>query len=217
MSTEENKEQVETETVETAETVEETVTPEEVVEEEMINEDTTVSSDSSSVSDEEKYASLDEEFKSKMEAKVAAAEARAKEAEDKFLRTHADFENIKKRLEKEKYSAIDYASEKFAKDLLAPIDAMQMAMLSANGDVEAEVLVEKLKEGFELTVKAFNKAFEKHDITEVEYDEFNPDYHNAVMQADSDTVESGQIVMVMQKGYKFKDRLLREAMVSVAN
>ena len=94
---------------------------------------------------------------------------------------------------------------------------MQMAMLSANGDVEAEVLVEKLKEGFELTVKAFNKAFEKHDITEVEYDEFNPDYHNAVMQADSDTVESGQIVMVMQKGYKFKDRLLREAMVSVAN
>jgi len=217
MSTEENKEQVETETVETAETVEETVTPEEVVEEEMINEDTTVSSDSSSVSDEEKYASLDEEFKSKMEAKVADAQARAKEAEDKFLRTHADFENIKKRLEKEKYSAIDYASEKFAKDLLAPIDAMQMAMLSANGDVEAEVLVEKLKEGFELTVKAFNKAFEKHDITEVEYDEFNPDYHNAVMQADSDTVESGQIVMVMQKGYKFKDRLLREAMVSVAN
>ena len=200
MSTEENKEQVETETVET---VEESVTPEEVIEE--------------VVSDEEKFASLDEEFKSKMEAKVADAEARAKEAEDKFLRTHADFENIKKRLEKEKYNAIDYASEKFAKDLLAPIDAMQMAMLSANGDIEAEVLVEKLKEGFELTVKAFNKAFEKHDITEVEYDEFNPDYHNAVMQADSDTVESGQIVMVMQKGYKFKDRLLREAMVSVAN
>ena len=204
MSTEENKEQVETETVETIE---------EVVSEEQTKEGTDVPFDSAS----EKFASLDEEFKTKMEAKVADAEARAKEAEDKFLRTHADFENIKKRLEKEKYSAIDYASEKFAKDLLAPIDAMQMAMLSANGDVKAEVLVEKLKEGFELTVKAFNKAFEKHDITEVEYDEFNPDYHNAVMQADSEDVESGQIVMVMQKGYKFKDRLLREAMVSVAN
>ena len=169
------------------------------------------------VSDEEKFASLDEEFKSKMEAKVADAEAKAKEAEDKFLRTHADFENIKKRLEREKYSAIDYASEKFAKDLLAPIDAMQMAILSANADISAEDLVEKLKEGIELTVKAFNTAFEKHDITEVEYDEFNPDYHNAVMKADSQDVESGQIVMVMQKGYKFKDRLLREAMVSVAN
>ena len=187
----------------------------EVVEvEEVITEDVV---EKVEVSDEEKFASLDEEFKSKMEAKVAAAEEKAKESEDKYLRTHADFENIKKRLEKEKYNAIDYSSEKFAKDLLAPIDAMQMAILSANGDFEAEQIVEKLKEGIELTVKAFNKAFEKHDITEVEYDEFNPDFHNAVMKADSETVESGQIVMVMQKGYKFKDRLLREAMVSVAN
>jgi len=198
------EEKVETEVVESEEIVENEVETSEVVEEEVI-------------SDEEKFASLDEEFKSKMEAKVADAEARAKESEDKFLRTHADFENIKKRLEKEKYNAIDYASEKFAKDLLAPIDALQMAILSADANVEAEQLVEKLKEGIELTVKAFNKAFEKHDITEVEYDEFNPDYHNAVMQADSETVDSGQIVMVMQKGYKFKDRLLREAMVSVAN
>jgi molecular chaperone GrpE len=195
----------------------------EKIEEEMVNEDVMTSSDSSNVEetvevdDTEKFASLDEEFKAKMEAKVQEAELKQKEAEDKFLRTHADFENIKKRLEKEKYSAIDYASEKFAKDLLAPIDALQMAILSANADIEAEQLVEKLREGIELTVKAFNKAFEKHDITEVEYDEFNPDYHNAVMKTDSETIESGQIVMVMQKGYKFKDRLLREAMVSVAN
>ena len=159
---------------------------------------------------EDKYATIADEYKAEMEQKV-------KDAQDKFLRTHAEFENVKKRLEREKYSAIDYASEKFAKDLLAPIDALQMAILSANADIPAEELVEKLKEGIELTVKAFNKAFEKHDITEVEYDEFNPDYHNAVMKTDSDDVESGQIVQVMQKGYKFKDRLLREAMVSVAN
>jgi len=159
---------------------------------------------------EDKYATIADEYKAEMEQKV-------KDAEDKFLRTHAEFENVKKRLEREKYSAIDYASEKFAKDLLAPIDALQMAILSADANIPAEELVEKLKEGIELTVKAFNKAFEKHDITEVEYDEFNPDYHNAVMKTDSDDVESGQIVQVMQKGYKFKDRLLREAMVSVAN
>jgi molecular chaperone GrpE len=169
------------------------------------------------VDEAEKFASLDEEFKSVMEAKVEAAEKKAAEAEDKFLRTHADFENIKKRLEREKYSAIDFASEKFAKDLLAPIDALQMALISANGDFEAEQVVDKLKEGIELTVKAFNTAFEKHDITEVEYDEFNPEHHNAVMKVDSDDKESGEIVQVMQKGYKFKDRLLREAMVSVAN
>ena len=182
--------------------------------EERIKEDAEASFDSES----EKFASLDEEFKIKNGSKSSSSWRNSKKKQkNKFLRTHADFENIKKRLEKEKYNAIDYSSEKFAKDLLAPIDAMQMAILSANGDFEAEQIVEKLKEGIELTVKAFNKAFEKHDITEVEYDEFNPDFHNAVMKADSDTVESGQIVMVMQKGYKFKDRLLREAMVSVAN
>jgi molecular chaperone GrpE len=169
------------------------------------------------INDDEKFISLDEEFKSKMEAKVQEAESKAQESEDKFLRTYADFENIKKRLEREKYSAIDYASEKFAKDLLSPIDALQMAILSASSDIPAQELVKKLKEGIELTIKAFNSAFLKYDIIEVEYDEFNPEYHNAVMKIDSDEVDSGQIVQVMQKGYQYKDRLLREAMVSVAN
>ncbi|MEA2017163.1 MAG: nucleotide exchange factor GrpE [Campylobacterota bacterium] len=183
-----------------------------------INEaETTPETSEVELDDAEKFESLDAEFKSKMEAKVAQAEAKQKEAEDKFIRAHADLENFKKRLEKEKYSAIDYASEKFAKDLLAPIDAMQMAILSANAEIPAEDLVAKLKEGFDLTIKAFNTAFEKHDITEVEYEEFNPEYHNAVQKVDSEEVESGNIVMVMQKGYQFKDRLLREAMVSVAN
>jgi len=92
-----------------------------------------------------------------------------------------------------------------------------MAMLSASADIPAVDLVEKLKEGIELTVKAFNTVFEKHDITEVDYDEFNPNFHNAIMKVDSKDIESGQIVQVIQKGYKYKDRLLREAMVSVAN
>jgi molecular chaperone GrpE len=198
---------------------------EEIKKEEQTNNDTEVSLDSANeeiettteVNDEEKFASLDEEFKAKMEAKVAESEAKAQEAEDKFLRTHADFENIKKRLEKEKYQAIEFASEKFAKDLLAPIDALLMAQISANGDFDAQTVVEKLKEGIDLTIKSFNTAFEKHGITEVEYDVFNPEHHNAVMQVDSEDVESGQIVTVMQKGYTYNDRLLREAMVSVAN
>jgi molecular chaperone GrpE len=195
-----NEEIIQDEEVES--TVEET-TKEETIEEE--------------ISTEEKFASLDEEYKIMMESKVKDAQDKAQEAEDKFIRTHADFENIKKRLEREKYQAIDFASEKFAKDLLAPIDALQMALISANGDFEATQVVDKLKEGIELTVKAFNSAFEKHNITEVEYEEFDPELHNAVMKVDSEDAPSGQIVTVMQKGYKLKDRLLREAMVSVAN
>jgi molecular chaperone GrpE len=192
----------------------EEVKKEEVVAEEIIEE---TPAEEVEVSEEEKFASVEEEFKAKMEAKVADAEARAKEAEDKFLRTHADFENIKKRLEREKYSAIDYASEKFAKDMLSTIDTLDMALSSAAIDAPAEELLGKLNEGIELTLKKFVETFEKHDITVVDTEEFNPEFHNAVMQVDSDEHESGQIVQVMQKGYMFKERLLRPAMVSVAN
>ncbi len=154
------------------------------------------------------------------EEKIAELEAKLKESEDKYFRVHADFENIKKRLEKEKYQAIDYASEKFAKDLLTPIDTLEMALAAeeAAKDMPAEELLAKLKEGVELTIKNFYTAFEKHDITLVETDgEFDPNFHDAVMQIDSPDHESGQIVQRLQKGYKFKDRLLRAAMVSIAN
>ena len=65
-----------------------------------------------------------------LEEKVARLESELKESEEKFLRAYADFENMKKRLEKEKYQAIDYASEKFAKDLLTPLDTLEMALNS---------------------------------------------------------------------------------------
>ncbi len=150
--------------------------------------------------------------------KVAQLEAKLKEAEDRYLRVHADFENIKKRLEKEKYQAIDYASEKFAKDLLTPIDTLEMALNAeeAAKDLSSEELLAKLKEGVELTIKNFYTAFEKHDISIVETDgEFDPNFHDAVMQVDSPDHEDGQIVQQLQKGYKIKDRLLRPAMVSI--
>lgn len=92
-----------------------------------------------------------------VESVKAELEEKLKEAEDKYLRVHADFENIKKRLEREKYQAIDYASEKFAKDLLTPIDTLEMALQSANAELSAEELLEKLKEGIELTLKTLQQ------------------------------------------------------------
>ena len=153
-----------------------------------------------------------------LEDKITKLEVQLKESEDKYLRVHADFENIKKRLEREKYQAIDYASEKFAKDLLAPIDSLEMALQSANAQLDAGELLNKLKEGIELTIKNFNTTFEKHNISKIETDgEFDPNVHNAVMQVDSENHETGQIVSELQKGYLLKDRLLRPSMVSIAN
>ena len=173
------------------------------------------------ISTEEVQETATEEIVEKeesLEDKIAKLEAQLKESEDKYLRVHADFENIKKRLEREKYQAIDYASEKFAKDLLAPIDTLEMALKSANVELEASELLAKLKEGIELTIKNFNSTFEKHNISKIETDgEFDPNIHNAVMQVDSENHESGQIVQELQKGYMLKDRLLRPSMVSIAN
>jgi molecular chaperone GrpE len=167
---------------------------------------------------EEVQEELEQKAEPSLEDEVAQLKQQLQEAQDKYLRVHADFENIKKRLEKEKYQAIDYASEKFAKDLLSPIDTLEMALAAeeAGKELPTEELLKKLKEGVELTIKNFYTAFEKHDITVVETDgEFDPNLHDAVMQVNSDEHEDGQIVQQLQKGYKYKERLLRPAMVSI--
>ena len=140
------------------------------------------------------------------------------ELKDTYARVHADFENIKKRLEREKYTAVEYANEKFAKDMIPVMDALDGAMKSVESDADKDELFDKLKEGIELTHKQFLTQLEKHGVTMVAHDEpFDPNIHNAVQSMDSDEVESGQIVQTFQTGYKYKNRPLREAMVIVAN
>ena len=137
---------------------------------------------------------------------------------DKYARVHADFENIKKRLEREKYTAVEYANEKFAKDMIPVLDALDGALKSINSSSDAIEMFDKLKEGIELTHKQFLTSLEKHGVVKVSHDEeFDPNIHNAIQSVDSEDVESGQIVQTFQTGYKYKGRPLREAMVVVAN
>ena len=137
---------------------------------------------------------------------------------DKYARVHADFENVKKRLEKEKYQAIEYANEKFAKDMIPVLDSLEGALRAAEGEAACEDLLAKMKEGIELTYKLFLTNLEKHGVEKVSHDEpFDPNIHNAVQSVDHDEIESGEIVQTFQTGYKYKGRPLREAMVVVAN
>jgi molecular chaperone GrpE len=148
---------------------------------------------------------------------LEAALAEAAEYKDKYLRAHADFENAKRRLEKDKMNAVSYANESFAKDLLAVMDSFGNAISSiesADEENTSEVL-EKMKEGVKLTYEQLKKILEKNHIKEIECSgEFDPEVHQAIMQVDSDEHEAGDIVQVMQKGYTIKDRVLRPAMVS---
>jgi molecular chaperone GrpE len=173
---------------------------------------------------------LKEEVIKEVPADEAEAEAVAVENEfdllqeellalkDKYARVHADFDNIKKRLEREKYTAVEYSNEKFAKDMIPVMDSLQMAIASASTNAEPAELIEKLKEGMELTLKQLTTSLEKHGVTMVSHDApFDPNIHNAIQSVASDTVESGQIVQTFQTGYKYKERPLREAMVVVAS
>ncbi|MCX6061998.1 MAG: nucleotide exchange factor GrpE [Campylobacterales bacterium] len=152
----------------------------------------------------------------KSELEIAQAELAS--FKDKYARVHADFDNIKKRLEREKYSALEYANEKFAKDLIPVVDSLSMAISATSSEADANVLLEKLKEGVELTMKQLLSVLEKHGVTAVDENEpFNPDVHNAVSKVDSDAHESGDIVNTFQKGFRYKERTLRDAMVVIAN
>jgi len=139
--------------------------------------------------------------------------------EDKYLRAHADFENSKRRLEKDKATAVSYAHESFANDMLSVVDSFESALatIEATEGEESNGVLEKIKEGLELIYAQLNKVLEKNGIKVVECEgEFNPEVHQAIMQVESDEHEPGQIVQALQKGYTIKDRVLRPAMVSTS-
>ena len=140
--------------------------------------------------------------------------AELEEQKEKYLRAYADFENMKKRLERDKSSAVSFANETFAKDLLSVIDSFESA-ISSMEQIEGDEAVEKIKEGVSLTFEQLLKVMKKHGVEEVANEGvFDPNFHQAIQQVESDEHESGEIVNVLQKGYLLKDRLLRPAIVT---
>lgn len=148
------------------------------------------------------------------DAQILKLQNELSEITDKFYRASADFENLKKRMEKEKDSAVSYASEGFAKDLLPIIDALEEA---AKIDVEGNELADKIETGVKQCIGLFIKAFEKYGIVPIATDAgFDPSVHNAISMIEAEGANSGDIVQVYQKGYMYKQRVLRAAMVVVA-
>ncbi|MDQ7083716.1 MAG: nucleotide exchange factor GrpE [Sulfurovum sp.] len=150
---------------------------------------------------------------------LAEALAEVAEYKDKYIRTHADFENIKRRLEKDKNNAVSYANESFAKDILAVMDSFENAIsameTSEESSEENSKILAQMKEGVEITFNQLKKVLEKNNIKEVSCEgEFDPEVHQAIMQVESEDHEVGDVVAVMQKGYTIKERILRPAMVS---
>lgn len=132
-----------------------------------------------------------------------------KELEEKYMRAYADFENVKKRLEREKNQALEYAYEKIAKDLLPILDALDNAKAAAK-DHSA------ILEGIALVQDNFLKILSRHGVEAIDTSgEFDPNLHECIMQVAKPEAQDGQIAQVMQQGYVYKQRTLRPAMVAV--
>lgn len=153
---------------------------------------------------------LSEEPVDVQEVELTELEKLEKEIKDlkaSNIRTHADFQNVKKRLEKEKLSAIKNSHEKFSLELLEVLDTLYLA--------EAHIQDDNEREGITNTILKLESVFKKYHITETLYDIFDPNEHQAIQTIPTET-DNGLIVDVLRKGYKIHDKILRPAMVSIS-
>jgi molecular chaperone GrpE len=146
----------------------------------------------------------------------AAAPGEAKEEEEsaRYMRLMADFQNYKKRTEKEKSDIYAYANEKLAADLLDVADNFERA-IAQDAPAGADG---KFIEGMRLIMEQLVGVLERNGVEEIDAlgADFDPNIHHAVQMEESDEYGSGQVTNVIQKGYRIKDKVLRPAMVIVA-
>ena len=138
-----------------------------------------------------------------------------KESSEKVLRLAAEMQNHKKRNETEKSNMLKYADEDLAKSLLPILDNFERAIKLDDNDLSDEV--SKFLSGFKMIYGSFVNVLNNIEVKEIECDglEFDPVYHQAVLTEKDETKPSGVILEVLQKGYMYKDKVIRPAMVKV--
>ena len=157
----------------------------------------------------ENEADTKEEAENEQEQSEAAKEPEEDES-TRYMRLMADFQNYKKRVEKEKSDIYSYANEKLAIELLAVLDNFERALEHEGEDVS-------FKEGMEMIFKQLYGVMEKAGLQEIPAlgEEFDPNFHNAVMTEEAGEYESGKVSGVMQKGYTLNGKVIRPSMVKV--
>ncbi len=150
-----------------------------------------------------------------LEAQLETKEQQAKENYDRLLRVSAEFENYKKRTSRELEEFRKFANQSLIKEMLSVVDNLELAMNSTNGH---KTIDQGLLQGLDMTHKEILKVFEKFNVKPIEAKGqiFDPTFHEAVMQEETDEVDENTVINELQKGYLIHDRLLRPAMVVVA-
>jgi molecular chaperone GrpE len=147
-----------------------------------------------------------------LQAALAAAEGRALESRDLYMRALAELENVRKRASRDVEQAHKFALERVAHDLIGVKDSLELGLANAGAPADA------LREGTKATLQLLGKALEKAGLTEIDPqgEQFDPQLHEAMMVQPSAEHVPNSITQVVQKGYQLNGRLLRPARVIVA-
>ena len=151
--------------------------------------------------------------KAKADKKQDALKEKIDELEDKVKRQMAEFDNFRKRTEKEKTQMFETGAKSVIEKILPVVDNFERGLAS----IPEEEKGKGFADGMNMIYKQLMTELESIGVTPIEAvgQEFNPDFHNAVMQVESDEYESGVVAQELQKGYMYRDTVVRHSMVSV--
>lgn len=166
-----------------------------------------------SAGDEEKAAKGDKKEKKKKDKKQDALKEKVEELEDRVKRQMAEFDNFRKRTEKEKTAMFETGAKSVIEKILPVVDNFERGLAS----VPEEEKDGAIAQGMQMIYKQLMTELENLDVKPIPAvgEEFNPEFHNAVMQTESDEFESGVIAQELQKGYTYRDSVVRHSMVAV--
>lgn len=192
---------------------EETVQAEETTAEEI--KDTEKQETDSESREEDKKEKKADKKKAKADKKQDALKEKVEELEDRVKRQMAEFENFRKRTEKEKTAMFETGAKSVIEKILPVVDNFERGLASVPEEEKGGAFAQ----GMEMIYKQLMQELEKMEVKPIPAvgEEFNPDFHNAVMQVESDEYESGVIAQELQKGYTYRDSVVRHSMVAVVS
>jgi len=150
-----------------------------------------------------------------LQAEIEQLRRQLEDKHNHYLQARADADNIRKRAERDLQKAHKYALDRFVAELLPVKDSLEMGLAAA---IDDNADIGKLREGTELTLKMLTSAVAKFGVNEInpQGEKFNPELHEAMAMQPSSEAEPNTVMQVIQKGYSLNDRLVRPAMVIVA-
>jgi molecular chaperone GrpE len=162
----------------------------------------------------------DDKGEQDLTTQLAEAQATIDDLRDKMLRAAAENENFKKRVERERLASMKYAGETIFKEMLPVVDNLERAMdQGIIEDADAEQNLAGLLEGIQLTLKSLVSTLEKFEVKPIDSvgKPFDPKHQEALTMGESDTIPANHVITEFEKGYYYKDRLLRAAKVIVSS